>query len=128
MSRKYKKVCTTLTYIEHFLILVSTISECILISTFAFLLGILIGITSPAIGLKICAIVAGTKKYESVIKKKKKKHDKIILLTKSESNKIEVVISKALIDSNITHDELVLINNMLKEYDIMKEEIKNLKS
>ena len=70
MSRKYKKVCTTLTYIEHFLILVSTISECILISTFAFLLGILIGITSPAIGLKICAIVAGTKKYELVIKKK----------------------------------------------------------
>ena len=50
------------------------------------------------------------------------------MLTKSESNKIEVVISKALIDSNITHDELVLINNMLKEYDSMKEEIKNLKS
>ena len=99
-----------------------------MISTFAFLLGILIGITSPAIGLKICVIVAGTKKYESVIKKKKKKHDKIILLTKSESNKIEVIISKALIDSNITHDEFVLINNILKKYDSMKEEIKNLKS
>ena len=36
--------------------------------------------------------------------------------------------SKALIDSNISSDELVLINNVLKEYDNMKEEIKNLKT
>ena len=32
-----------------------------------------------------------------------------------------------LIDSNISHDELVLINNVLKEYDKMKEKIKKLK-
>ena len=34
----------------------------------------------------------------------------------------------ALIDSNISHDELVLVNNVLKEYDDMKEELKNLKT
>ena len=84
-----------------------------------------IGITSSAIGLKMCAIAAGMKKYKSVIKKKKKKHDKIVLLTKSRLNNIEVLISKALIDSNISHDEFVLMSNVPKEYN-MKEEIKHL--
>ena len=52
MSRKHKKVCTTLNYIEHFLILPSTITRCISISAFASLIGIPIGITSSAIGFK----------------------------------------------------------------------------
>ena len=125
MSKKHKKVCTTLNYIEHFLILASTITGCISISAFVSLLGIPIGITNSAIGLKICAITVGIKKFKSIIKKKKKKHDKIVLLAKSKLNSIEVLISKALIDSNISHDEFVLINNVLKEFCDMKEEIKN---
>ena len=36
------------------------------------------------------------------------------------------LISKALIDSNICHDEFVLINNVLKEFCEMKKKIKNL--
>ena len=40
MSRKHKKACTTLNYIEHFLIFVSKITGCISISVFAYLLGI----------------------------------------------------------------------------------------
>ena len=35
---------------------------------------------------------------------------------------------KALIDSVISHDKFVLINNVQKEYDDMEEEIKNLKT
>ena len=46
MSRKYRKVCTTLHYIEHFLVLASVITVCISISVFASLLGIPIGITN----------------------------------------------------------------------------------
>ena len=124
MSKKHKKVCTTLNYIEHFLILASTITGCISISAFVSLLGIPIGITNSAIGLKICAITVGIKKFKSIIKKKKKKHDKIVLLAKSKLNSIEVLISKALIDSVISHDEFVLINNVQKEYGEMKEEMK----
>ena len=92
------------------------------------MIGIPIGITSSAIVLKIGAITAGIKKYKSIMKKKKKKHDKIVLLAKSKLNRIEALISKALIDSNISHDEFVLINNVLKEYDKIKEEIKNVKA
>ena len=70
-------------------------------------------------------ITAAIKKYTSVIKKKKKKHDKIVLLAKSKLNSMEVLLSKALIDSVISHEEFILIN-VLKQYNEMKKEIKNL--
>ena len=62
--------------------------------------------------------------------KKKKKHDndKIVLLTKPKLNRTEILISKASIDSVISHDEFVLVNNVLKEQNKMKEKIKNLKT
>ena len=92
MSRKHKNICTTLNNIEHCLILASKITGCISISDIAPFLGIPIGTTSSAIGLKICAINAGIKKYKSIIEKKKKKHYKIVLLTKSKLKNIEVLI------------------------------------
>ena len=49
MSRKHKKVCATLNYIEDFLILASTITGCVSTFDFASLIGIPIGITSSAI-------------------------------------------------------------------------------
>ena len=58
--------------------------------------------------------------YDINIKKKK---NKIVLLAKTKLNTIEVLISKPLIDSNISHNELVLVNNVLKENDGLKEEI-----
>ena len=82
ISRKYKKVCTTLNYVEHFLNFASTIAGCISISAFASLIDIPIRITSSAIGSKICAITAGIKRHKSIIKKNIKKHDKIVLLAK----------------------------------------------
>ena len=62
--------------------LASIITGCVSISAFASLVCILVGITSFAVRLKICAITAEIKKYKSVIKKKKKKYDKIMLLEK----------------------------------------------
>ena len=47
---------------EYFLILSSTITGWISISSFSSLVGILLGITSSAIELKICAISVGIKK------------------------------------------------------------------
>ena len=96
-STKQKRICTTLNYIEHFLILASSITGCTSISASSSLIGIPIGIMSPAIGLKICAIAAGIKRYKSIIKKKKKKHDKIVLIAKSKFIRIKVLISKTLI-------------------------------
>ena len=46
---------------------------------------------SSAIGIKICPMAAGIKNYKSIIKKKKKKHDKIVSLAKSKLSRIEVL-------------------------------------
>ena len=104
------------------MILASTITGCISVS--ASFLGIPVGITSSSIGLKMCAIALGIKKYASIIKEKKRKHDKIVLLAKSKLSSIEALISKALINSIISHDELILVNIVLKENNNIKEEIK----
>ena len=90
------------------------------------MIGIPLGITSSTAGFKICASDAGIRKYKPIIKKNKKKHDKIVLLAKSKLNSIELLISKALMNSNISHDEFILINNVLKEYYDMIEATKNL--
>ena len=126
-KKKFKK-CGVLNYIDHSLIAIYTITGCVSISAFASLVGIPIGITSSAIGLKICAITAAFKKYKSITERRKKKHDIIVLLAKSKLNSIEVLISKTLIDSVISHDGFVLINNVLKGHDKMKGKIKKLKT
>ena len=105
MSKKHKKVCTSLNYIKQCLILASKITGCDSIFAFASLLGI-----------------AGVKKYKSIIKKKKKG------MLKQYCCQNQVLISKALIESNISHYEFVLINNVLNEYEKMKEATKNLKT
>ena len=92
---------------------------------FSSLVGILIGIASSSVGLNICVITEGIKKHKSIIKINKKKHNKIVLLAKPKLNSIEVLTSKALIDTNISHEEFGLINNVLKKSYDMKEKIKN---
>ena len=114
----------SLNYVKHMLILALTVIGCVSISAFASLVFVPVGITDSAVGTKICAITARIKKYKSIIKKKKEKHDNIVLLGKYKLNTIEVLISEALIDSYISHDEFVLINNVLREYKEIREEIK----
>ena len=68
MSKKRKKVCRVLNYIDHLLIVTSTITGSVSISAFASLVGILIETTGSAIGLKICAITAGIKRNRNMIR------------------------------------------------------------
>ena len=62
MSKKHKKDCRVLNYIEHLLILIPPVTRCVSIFAFASLVGIHIGITSSAVGLKIYAITVRIKK------------------------------------------------------------------
>ena len=103
ISTNHKKICIVLNYSSYFFVVTYTIAGCVSIFAFASLVDIPIGITSSANGLEICAIISGIKKYQSIIKKKEKKHDKIVLLAKSKLNSMEVLISAALIDSVVNH-------------------------
>ena len=83
MSEKHEKVCRSLNYFENFLVFVPDVSGCVSISTFVSLVGAPAGIASSSVGLKICKIAAGIKAYKPFIKKKRKKHDNIMLLSKN---------------------------------------------
>ena len=117
MSKKQEQFCRDLNYIDHLLIVISTITGCVSISAFASLVRFPIGITSFSIRLKFFVITAGIKNYKLI-------NNMILLLAKSKLNSKEFLISKALIDLNISHDEFVLTNNVLKKFDDRKDKIK----
>ena len=87
------------------LILASKITICISVSAFASLICVPVGITSSAVGLYFCAVTAEIKKYKPIIKKKKKKHDKVMWLGKRKLRTIGTLISK----EYIIHIEFVLV-------------------
>ena len=82
MSKKHKKVCKILNCTENLLILASTLNGFISVAAFACLVGIPVGIASSTITIKMSVITARFEKCKSIIKKNKKKHDKIVLLAK----------------------------------------------
>ena len=94
MIEKHKKTCKYVNYVEHLLILASTVIVYISISAFASLVCFPVVIASSTLRIKICAITARIKKYKTIIKKKKKKHDKLVLLAKTKLDAIKVLISK----------------------------------
>ena len=70
MIEKYKKTCKYLSCIEYLFIFASAVTGCVSISAFVLLVWVPVGITSSAAGIEICAIAAGIKKYQSIIKRK----------------------------------------------------------
>ena len=72
----------------------------------------------------MCSIIAGIKKCKSIIKENKKKLDKVVLLGKHKLNSIEVLFSRDLIGSYISHDRFLWVNCVLIEYNEKKEQIK----
>ena len=113
MREKYKKACKYVNVVENLVILVSTVTGCISISAFPSLVCSPVDITSSAVGINISAVTAGIKKYKSIINKKTKKHNKILLLWKDKFNSIEVLISKVLINLCISRDEFASVNNVM---------------
>ena len=107
------------------LILASAVTGCVSISEFASLVTIPLNIMYSAKGIKICTITVGIKKYKSMVNKTKNKHDKIVFLKKDKLNHIEVLMSKTLLEPYISHDESVSVNDLLRKYYEMKEDIKN---
>ena len=61
------------------------------------------------------------KKLLSITRKKKKKHDNILMLAKSKVNSIEALISQELLDMQISYEEFVAIFKERDKYEKMKE-------
>ena len=69
ISGKLKKAHRYLDYVGNLLTLFSAIAGCVSNCAFSSLVWVLLEITSSAIGIKMCALTTGIKKYKSIIKK-----------------------------------------------------------
>ena len=58
-------------------------------------------------------------------KKQKEKHDDILMLAESKLNSIETLVSQALIDMEISHEEFITIFKEKGKYEKMKENVRN---
>ena len=70
-------------------------------------------------------MTAGIKKHKPNITKKKKNLENIVFLGKYKLNTMEVLISKDLIDSYISQEKFISVNNVLIKYNEMKNKIRN---
>ena len=123
-SEKLSKYVTVSDYIDKILIALSATSGGVSIISFTSVFGAPVGIAS-AIFTVILSLTTGIiKKLLSITRNKKKKHNKILMLAKSKLNGIENLVSQALIDMEISHEEFVRTLGEKKKYKKMKENVR----
>ena len=124
-SKKLNKYVTVFDYIDKILIVLSATGSGVSIISFTSIVGAPVGIASASFTLIFSLTTGIVKKLLNIIRNKKKKHDKIFILAKSKWNIIEILISQALIDMDISHEEFVAILNEKDKYERMKDNLRS---
>ena len=124
-SKKLNKYVTTFDYIDKILIVLSATSSGVSIISFTSIIGAPVGIASASFTLIFSLTTGIIKKLLSITRNKKKKHDKILMLAKSKIDRIETLISQALIDMEISHEEFNAIIREKQKYQTIKENLRN---
>ena len=124
-SKKLSKYVAVFDHIDQALIVLSAASGGVSIISFTTIVGAPVAIPSASLTLFFSLTTGIVKKLLNITRKKKKKHDKILMLAKSKLNSIETLISPALIVMDISHEEFVTI---LKEKDKCEKMKENLRS
>ena len=119
-SKKLNKCVTIFDYIDKILISLSVTSSGISIISFATATGAPAGIASTCFTLIFSITTEIIKKILNITRNKKKKHYKILMLAESKLNSIESLISQALNDLDISHQEFIIILNEKDKYERMK--------
>ena len=83
---------------------------------------------SASSGLAFSITTGFLKKFLKTTRNKKKKHNKIVMLSRSKLNSIESKISEALINNEISHEDFMTILNEEKKYRELKESIRMMNS
>ena len=104
--QKLNKYITAFDYIDKILVILSATTGGVSI--------ISVGIVSASFTLIFSLTTGIVKRLLDIRRKKRNKHDKILMLAKSKLNSIDTLISQALIDVDISHEEFVTI---LREKD-----------
>ena len=120
-SKKLSRYVTIFDYIDKILIVLSaTTSGVSIISFTSTTIGESVGIVSASFTLIFSLTTGIIKKLLNMTINKKKKHDQLLMLAKSKFNSIETLISQALIDLDISHEEFIMILNEKDKYERMK--------
>ena len=122
---KLNKYVAVFDCIDQTLIVLSSTSGGVSIMLFTSSIGAPIGIASASFTLIFSLATGIIKKLLNITKKKKKKHDKILMLAKSKLNSIETLISQALIDMEISHEEFITVLKEKDKYEKMKDNLRN---
>ena len=125
MQSKFKKYITAFDYMDKILVVLSATTGGVSIISFTSIIGAPVGIASASFTLIFSLTTGIVKKLLNITRKKKKKHDKILMLAKSKFNSIDTLISQALIDMDISHEEFITILKEKDRYEMMKENLKN---
>ena len=105
----------------------SATSGSIYIASFATVIRAPLGIASASLSLTFSLSTRLVKKLLKTTRNKKKKHNKIALLTRRKLNSIESKISEALINNEISHENFMAIINEEGIYRELKESIRMMK-
>ena len=105
MSKKLIKYIAAFDYIDKTLIALSATSGRISIISFTSVIGIPVGLASASFIFVFSLTTGMMKKLLKITKKKKMKHNKIVMLAKNKLNSIETLISQALIEFKTTRIE-----------------------
>ena len=120
-SKKLSKYVSAFDYIDKVLIILSATSGRVCIISSVGVVGV---VPAGASFTLIFSLTTGIiKKLLSITRNKKKKHDKILMLAKSKLNRIETLVSQALIDTEISHEEFVTVFKEKDKYEKIKESV-----
>ena len=123
--KKLNKYLVSFDYLDKIFINLSVSFGTLSIASQVTVIGIPAGITGASLTLIFTIGTGISKSLLNVTKKRKKKHNKIIELAKSKLNTIDTLLSSALNDSEISHEEFSNIITEKNIYENIKENIKN---
>ena len=126
MIKKLNKYLVSFDYLDKIFIALSASFGTLSIASYASIVGALAGIEGSSLTLIFTKGTGISKSLLNVTKKRKKKHNKIIVLAKNKLNMIDTLLSSALNDSEISHEEFTNIINEANIYENIKENIKEL--
>ena len=124
-SKKLSKYVAVFDYIDQALIVLSATSGGVSIISFTTIVGAPVGIASASLTSFFSLTTRIVKKILHVTRKKKKKHNKILMLAKSKLDSIETLISQVLTNMEISHEEFITILKVEDKYEKMKKKLRS---
>ena len=126
--KKISKYIVAFDYADKLFITLSASFGTFIIVSHATVVGIPVGTAGASLTVIFTVTTGLVKKLLNITRKKKKKHNKIVALARNKLNIIETLISQALIDFDISHEEFSKIIYEKNNYEQIKDNIRNTKS